>query len=95
MSANENGSMRDKMPGVTAFIDECRDAFGAAEVNSWIREGLKDGSFWAEENGHTVGVKQEMTGDRTSLAQWLKGSDTIERDEARRQANERKEKWYR
>lgn len=84
MSVGENGSMREAMPQVAEFIDACRDAFGTAEVDGWIRAGLQDGTFWAEENGHTVGVRQPESPDRVSLGQWLKGNELIEWDRKRR-----------
>ncbi len=77
------------MPGVSGFVDACRDAFGVAEVDGWIRAGLKDGTFWAEENGYTVGVRPPESGNRTSAEQWLKGSETIELDRLRRLAADR------
>lgn len=82
--------MRDVMPGVAGFVDACRDAFGVEEVDGWIRAGLKDGTFWAEENGHTVGVRPPESGNRTSAEQWLKGSETIDLDRLRRLAADMK-----
>lgn len=49
--------MRERMPKVTAWIDALRDAFGRAEVDGWIRDGMANGSFCAKENGHTVGCQ--------------------------------------
>lgn len=86
MSADENGSMREAMPQVTEFIDACRDAFGVAEVDGWIRAGLKDGTFWAEEGGYTVGVRQAESADRVNAGDWLRGSELIELDRKRRVA---------
>lgn len=82
--------MRDSMPEVTGFIDVCREAFGVAQVNGWIRAGLKDGSFWAEEGGHTVGVKPVEAVSYTTADQWLKGSELIELDKRRRAAADAK-----
>lgn len=49
-------SMRDEMPIVSAFVDACRQVFGAAEVNASIRSALAGGdTFYASENGHTIG----------------------------------------
>ncbi|MDA8095572.1 MAG: hypothetical protein M0T84_17025 [Betaproteobacteria bacterium] len=48
--------MREKMPQVSAFIDDLRKAFGPAEVDSWIRKGLRDGTFRASEGGHVIGA---------------------------------------
>lgn len=52
------GSMRLAMPKVAAFIDDLRAAFGKAEVDAWIRQGLKDGTFYAAENGHVIGKRK-------------------------------------
>ena len=53
-----NKSLRESMPLVAAFIDECREAFGAGPVNQAIRAGI-DGqeTFWARENGIEIGTK--------------------------------------
>lgn len=50
-------SLRDQMPLVTAFIDECRDVFGEQSINQSIRAGI-DGqpTFWARENGIEIGT---------------------------------------
>lgn len=47
--------MRAEMPKFAAFIDAMRAAFGTVEVNTWIRDGLRDGHFYAEEGGHVIG----------------------------------------
>jgi hypothetical protein len=43
------------MPKFAAFIDSMRAAFGTVEVNTWIRDGMRDGQFYAEEGGHVIG----------------------------------------
>mgnify|MGYP000938616490 FL=1 len=43
------------MPKFAAFIDSLRGAFGTVEVNTWIRDGMRDGQFYAEEGGHVIG----------------------------------------
>ncbi|MBK4738924.1 hypothetical protein [Noviherbaspirillum pedocola] len=43
------------MPGVAAWIDSLREAFGKEMVDEMIRTGLKKGTFWAVENGNVVG----------------------------------------
>ena len=48
------------MPTVTAWIDELREAFGKVDIDAAIRAGMKadcpeDATFYATENGHTVG----------------------------------------
>ena len=51
-------NLRQTMPIVTAFIDECREAFGKDVVNQAIKAGI-DGqeTFWARENGIEVGTR--------------------------------------
>lgn len=93
MSNEMGGSMRDVMPGVAGFIDACRVAFGAEEVDGWIRAGMKDGTFWAEEAGHTVGVKPEESTNRMNVGQWLEGCKLIEQDRMRRVAADKKGRW--
>lgn len=58
--------MRDRMPECAAFLDELRRVFGKDEVDGWIRVGLKRGTFYASENGHTVGVEQDHSGYRVA-----------------------------
>jgi hypothetical protein len=55
--------LRDTMPISTAFIDACRESFGAAGINASIKAGM-DGqpTFYASENGRTVGTKCESVG---------------------------------
>lgn len=53
--ASSSGHLREKMPGVTAWIDSLREAFGREMVDKMIRTGLRDGTFWAVENGLVVG----------------------------------------
>lgn len=48
-------SMRDAMPGCAAIVDDLRAAFGVAEVDQWIRDGLKAGTFHAVEGSHSIG----------------------------------------
>lgn len=47
--------MRSQMPTVAKWIDGLRVAFGRQEVDQWIRDGLRDGTFGASENGYAVG----------------------------------------
>jgi hypothetical protein len=46
------------MPTVAIWIDSLRDAFGKAEIDQRIRQGMKGepGAFYAAENGNTVGT---------------------------------------
>lgn len=65
MAAKErNGSMRDTMPTVAGWIDELREAFGKAEIDAVIREGLKadcapEKRFFAQEGEHKVGQQYQ------------------------------------
>lgn len=59
MSEQGNGSMREAMPAVAAFIDGLRDAFGADQVDPSIRAGLRGepNKFWASEAGVELGTQ--------------------------------------
>lgn len=53
----KQGSMREEMPIVTAWIDSLRLAFGKDHIDGVIRAGIKGQPvFHASENGHTVGT---------------------------------------
>lgn len=52
------------MPTVAGWLDDLRAVFGTEEVDGWIRVGLAQGTFYAEENGHVVGVEQDHSGYR-------------------------------
>ena len=54
--------MRDAMPQCAAWLDDLRSVFGKEEVDGWVRVGLRQGTFYAEENGHVVGVEQDHSG---------------------------------
>lgn len=57
--------LRDTMPTVSGFIDDMRDAFGAAEINASIRAGMEgQPTFYACENGVEVGAKDTRPGIR-------------------------------
>ena len=44
------------MPEAAAFIDACREALGADQINPSLKNGAQCGSdFYASENGHTIG----------------------------------------
>ncbi|WP_199710580.1 hypothetical protein [Noviherbaspirillum cavernae] len=47
---------REAMPEVAAWIDSLREAFGREQIDACIRIGIRDGSFWAMENGRTIGT---------------------------------------
>ena len=61
-------SLRTEMPLVTAWITQMRQAFGPAEVDGWVRQGLADGTFHAQEAGHEVGRPSAMPENAISLA---------------------------
>jgi hypothetical protein len=51
------GSMRDAMPGTTAWIDEFRAVFGKDYIDSIIKRGMRgEPVFSASENGYTIGT---------------------------------------
>jgi hypothetical protein len=54
--------MRHLMPECAAFLDSLREEFGRADVDGWVRAGLANGTFYAEEGGHTVGRPQPREG---------------------------------
>jgi hypothetical protein len=54
-NSDERKPAREQMPNVTAWIDSLREAFGRDYIDQCIRDGLKDGSFWAIENGQSIG----------------------------------------
>lgn len=64
MTARPTGSMREAMPGVAAFVDELREAFGAAYVNGIIRAGLAGApeAFYAKEGDSELGTPWDMSG---------------------------------
>lgn len=50
-------TLRDQMPQTAAFIDACREAFGAAEVDEAIRRGMRgEEGFHAIEAGIEIGT---------------------------------------
>ena len=56
--------MRQAMPKTAEWVDALRYEFGTADVDAWIRAGMKDGSFRAEEAGHVLGgVSHGTTGE--------------------------------
>lgn len=60
------------MPVVSAFIDALRDAFGRAEVDAVIRDGLKPGCapmlrVYASEGGQVIGVQCGDLGTEISV----------------------------
>lgn len=49
---------REIMPQTAAWLDELRAVFGADDINAAIKAGMAgQATFWASENGHTLGVK--------------------------------------
>ncbi len=64
--------LRETMPTVAAFIDEMREAFGAAEINASIKAGMAgQPTFYASENGVEIGTKDTRPG--ISLADMVIG----------------------
>lgn len=59
-----NGHLRDRMPGVAAFVDEMREAFGTAYVNGIIRGGIAGApeSFYAQEGDAEIGTPWDSSG---------------------------------
>lgn len=57
-------SLREAMPQTAAFIDFCREAFGAEAVNVAIRKGIGGlpGHFHAVEAGMAVGTPFQEPG---------------------------------
>lgn len=54
------------MPQTAGWIDDLRSAFGAEEIDSAIREGLKGrGGFYAAEGGNELGDRRLI--DRTGV----------------------------
>lgn len=50
--------LRESMPTVAVFIDECRAAFGTEIINEQMRKGMHGSPvFYASENGMEVGTK--------------------------------------
>ncbi len=61
--------LREKMPEIAAWVDEMVAVFGKDEVHGQIRRGIAgELTFYAQENGHTVGTRI-ATGSR-SLIVW-------------------------
>jgi hypothetical protein len=51
-------SLRDSMPETAAFIDACREVFGAEMINAQIKLGMQGAeTFYAAENSIEVGTK--------------------------------------
>jgi hypothetical protein len=62
--------MREQMPQTAALIDAFRHEFGVAGVNESIRRGMKgEATFWARENGHEVGTRDQRPGVTVALQQ--------------------------
>ena len=56
-------SMRDQMPIVADFIDQCRAAFGLAAVNPSIKAAMSGQPlFYAEEGWRSIGTKGKAPG---------------------------------
>lgn len=44
------------MPVIAAWIDELRSALGKDMIDKAVRDGLKNGGFWAIEQGFVIGT---------------------------------------
>jgi hypothetical protein len=61
--------LKQKMPGVAAFVDDLVEAFGVAAIHGQIRKGLAgEPVFWASENGHEIGTRVDS--GATSRVTW-------------------------
>lgn len=71
MSKPMRQNLRDCMPQTAAFIDFCREAFGAEQINAEIKKGMAGlpGHFHASENGQTAGTPFADRGGWVSLAE--------------------------
>jgi len=75
-----NGSQRQAMPTVAAWMDDLRAAFGKEEIDAVIREGIKPGCknerrVFASEGGRTIGQRFEYDEARScTSADWLRSS---------------------
>ncbi|MCA3184545.1 MAG: hypothetical protein INH12_29185 [Cupriavidus sp.] len=56
MDLEKPTNAREQMPSVTEFIDSLRKTFGKEEIDASIKTGLRNGSFFAIENGYVVGT---------------------------------------
>jgi hypothetical protein len=81
---------REDMPMVTAFIDSMREAFGKKDVDRMIEVGIREGGFYAAENGHTVGKPLPEPQSEMSADQWLRLSAMIEADKRAQVVKEKK-----
>lgn len=48
-------SPKTQMPEIAAWIDELRASLGVEMIDNAMRNGLKNGGFWAIEEGFVVG----------------------------------------
>ena len=66
-------NLRAEMPETAAFIDACRAAFGAEQINASIKAGLAgQPTFYARENGHEIGTRAPYSAENS-----IKLSDTL------------------
>jgi hypothetical protein len=55
---NKPLNLREQMPLTTAFIDQCRVAFGKETINTAIRAGMAgQKTFYASESGLEIGTQ--------------------------------------
>jgi hypothetical protein len=56
--AMKQRELKEKMPGVAAFVELLVEAFGKEAIHGQIRRGLVgEPTFWASENGYEIGTK--------------------------------------
>ncbi|WP_341674968.1 hypothetical protein [Niveibacterium sp. SC-1] len=79
--------MREKMPLCAEWVDALREAFGADEINTAMRAGLKDGSCWFREGEHYVGKPgAEEASERLSAEHGVSGDALVVSTAAQRAA---------
>ena len=67
------GELRERMPTITAWLDDLRSAFGAEMINAAIKGGIAgQPTFWAEENGIVVGTPRLMPHGTISVDGYLR-----------------------
>lgn len=72
MTAIRPKNLREEMPAVTAWIDSLRDAFGADEINAFIKSGMAGVPvFYASENGRQVGTPLPAVRAEISAAEMI------------------------
>lgn len=82
-------SLRETMPQTAAFIDECREVFGAEMVNDAIRLSMQGAqTFYAVENGVEFGTRMPSFEDSPGITL----DKMVIRDKAEIEINNRRRK---